>query len=333
MRISVVIPALDAEKYLPDLLTGIEGQSLLPEEIVIVDSSASGKTADLVSKWKGLVPIVYKRLDFAYPGHARNTGVELASCDWIAFLDCRTLPNKDWLETSARVAERTGAGYVGALCAFDAGTPFQHVLRAATYGFDNKRTVPGSLISKGVFVRSGGFVSNVRAGEDLEWMDRLELVGVKLERVASPTIRYFGFVDSLNKAIVKWYVYAMANAVIEVRNNHKKLYLLIFIFLLLLLAFRWNAIFARGYIGDIYYLPNVTKISVALVFAAYFLYRGIVRPMQVKVTPSYLFPWRWIEIAFVGLCLDLAKAPGLLWGAVLLLKRRIGGVRSRSHRR
>lgn len=323
MTISVVIPALDAEQYLPALLKNIEAQTLLPDEIVIVDSSRTGRTADLVRDWKGPVPIVFKQVDFAYPGHARNIGVEIAMGEWIAFLDCRTLPRPDWLKETMAVAERMSAGFVGALCTFEADTPFQHVLRAATYGFDNKRTVPGSIVSKSVFARSGGFAANVRAGEDLEWLDRIERIDTRLEKVAAPTIRYTGFMDSLGKAIRKWYVYALANAEIEVRNNHKKLYLAIFVFVLLVVAFRWNAVFARGYIRDFYYLPHVTKISMAAVFGAYFFFRGIVRPLQVGVSPSYLLPWRWMEIGFVGLCLDLAKAPGLLWGALLLLKRRL----------
>ena len=75
-NVSVVIPALNAEDYLPGLLEKIESQTLIPKEIVIVDSSLSKKTADIIEKWKGSIPIIYQRVDFAYPGHARNIGVD-----------------------------------------------------------------------------------------------------------------------------------------------------------------------------------------------------------------------------------------------------------------
>ena len=52
-NISVVIPALNAEDYLPGLLEKIESQTLIPKEIIIVDSSLSKKTADIIEKWKG----------------------------------------------------------------------------------------------------------------------------------------------------------------------------------------------------------------------------------------------------------------------------------------
>lgn len=308
---------------MPVLLKAIEAQVVVPMEIVIVDSSPSDATADIVGNWKGPIPIVYKRVDFAYPGRARNIGVDLARGDWIAFIDCRTLPYRDWLERSARVAEQTGAEFVGALCVSDADSRFKQVLRAATYGNDSWEPLPGSIVLKRVFERSGGFIPDVRAGEDLEWMHRLKSLGVKLGIADSPTVCYGGLADSLLEGIFKWYRYAIANAAIEVRNSQKSIYFLIFLFLMFLLAYRWNATFAPSE-QSIYYLPNVTKIFASILLGIYIIYRGIIRPLQAKENLSFLLPWRWLQISFVGLCLDLAKAPGLIWGAILLLKRRIG---------
>jgi len=327
-NISVVIPALDAEDYLPELLKAIEAQTLLPNEIVIVDSSSSGRTVHIVANWKGKIPIVHKTVDFAYPGHARNLGVELARGEWVAFMDCRTLPSADWLETSASIAKASGADLVRALCEIVADTRFKGVMRAATYGQNPFTALPGSMVRKSVFQRSGGFASNVRAGEDLEWMHRLEYSGVKFEIAAAPAVRYFGLPESLPKAIGKWFRYAIANADIEVRNNHKAIYLLILTCVMFVVAYRWNAVMAGGENErSIYYLPNVTKIFLATLFASYLGFRGIIRPLQLNEKLSYLLPWRWLQIGVVGLCLDLAKAPGLIWGAILLLGRRIGSAR------
>ncbi len=327
-NISVVIPALNAEDYLPLLLKSIEAQTLLPKEIVIIDSSPSNRTADIMEKWQGTIPIVYERVDFAYPGHARNIGVKLAKGEWIAFMDCRTIPDCDWLKISASAAEQSGAEFVGALCISDADTPFKKILRAATYGYDTMRTLPGSIVLKRVFEQSGGFIPDVRAGEDLEWIHRIQSLGVKIGRVTSPTIRYNGFAESLTKAVKKWCIYAIANADLETRNNQKKIYLLFLILFCLFFVWNWNAIFAKWDMSSIYYVPNITKIFMAFLFALYIVYRGIVRPLQVKIKLSFLLPWRWLEVSFVGLCLDLAKAPGLIWGAILLLNRRIVGASS-----
>lgn len=321
--ISVVIPALNAEEYLPALLKSIEAQTLLPKEIVIVDSSPTNRTAEVISNWNGAVPIQYQRINFAYPGHARNIGVTLARYNWIAFIDCRTLPEIDWLERSAYIAIQSNAEFVGALCMYDADTHFKHILLAATYGCTAHKSLPGSLVLKDVFEQSGGFISDVRSGEDLEWVKRKKATGVKCECVTTPVVRYFGFPDSISEAISKWFIYTLSNAKIEVYNNQKKLYFVICVFLSLGFAYKWNAIFARWDERSIYYMPNITKLFIAFLFALYVFYRGIIRPLQVKVKLSYLLPWRWLEISFVGLCLDLVKAPGLLWGAILLLRRRL----------
>ena len=187
-NISIVVPALNAEDYVPCLLKSIEAQTLLPQEIVIIDSSPSSRTANIIEKWKGPIPIVFKRVDFAYPGHARNLGVKLAKSEWVAFIDCRTIPDCDWLKTSAETAKKSGAEYIEALCLSSADTPFKKILQAATYGCEPVRTLPGSMILKRVFEQSGGFIPHVRAGEDLEWIQRCQTLGVKIYRLNSPTL-------------------------------------------------------------------------------------------------------------------------------------------------
>lgn len=326
-NISVVIPALNAEDYLPSLLEKIESQTLIPKEIVIVDSSLSKKTADIIEKWQGSIPIIYQRVDFAYPGHARNIGVELAKEEWIAFIDCRMIPDCDWLELSASTAEKSGAKFVGALRKSDADTHFKQILRAATIGCSAIRSLAGSIVLKKTFEESGGFISNVRAGEDLEWMQRLKSLGFKISWMTTPNLTYYGFVESLSKAVKKWHEYAFSNSVFEVRNNQKAIYMLFLLLAILFLAYDWNAIFAKWDDTSIYFLPNVTKIYMLVVFVLYAGYRGIIRPHQLKVKLSFLLPWRWLEVCFVGLCLDLAKTPGLCWGAILILYRRIRGIR------
>ena len=321
-NISVVIPAFQAEKYLPVLLEKIQAQTLLPKEIVVVDSSPSDSTANLLGKWVGPIPIIYRQVGFSYPGHARNIGAGLASCEWLAFLDCRTRPNSDWLEISTSVARKHGVELVEALCVSEADTSFKKILLAATYGREMMRTLPGSLIKAKAFEKSGGFLPLIRAGEDLEWMQRVKALGIRSASVRVATIRYDGFAGSLWEAIKKWYTYAIANSAIDVRNNQKKIYFLAFVLLMIGIVYRWNFVFAVLSMNE-FYIPNITKIFVSFLFIAYVIYRGIIRPRQVQVAWSYLLPWRWVAVSFVGLCLDTAKAPGLLLGAVLLLKRRV----------
>lgn len=319
--ISVVIPALNAEEYLPALLKSIEAQTLLPKEIVIIDSSRTDRTAEIVETWKGIVPVNYHKVDFAYPGHARNIGVTLARYNWIAFIDCRTIPDTDWLERCSATALRNEADFVSGIFVSAADSHFKHIVLAATFGNVGVRSLPGSLILKRVFEDTGGFLTYTRAGEDIEWRNRLATGGVRMAYLETPVLRYEGLPSSLGSAICKWYEYAISNARINVQTQQKLIYGAIFMLLLLIFVYKWNYIFARWNEDSVFYIPNITKIFLASVFVFYSVYRSVVRPLNKKVKLSFLFPLRWLQVLFVGLCLDIAKAPGLLLGACVLARK------------
>jgi glycosyltransferase involved in cell wall biosynthesis len=324
--ISIVIPALNAEEWLPALLKCIEAQTLLPNEIIIVDSSPTNRTSNIISNWNGPVLINYQRIGFAYPGHARNIGVKAAKCKWIAFIDCRTLPEIDWLEKCSNAANENIADIVIASRVSEADTYFKRVLRAATSGCAVHKSLAGSFVLKDFFEQSGGFISDIRAGEDIEWMQRIDSLGARNVYVTAPVVKYNGLPKNLMVAMMKWHRYAMSKIHHDIRNDQKKLYFLILIFVSFMFIKKWNAIFARWDINSIYYIPNITKIFFAILVFGYIFYRGIIRPLEVKVKFSYLLPWRWLEVSFVGLCLDFAKAPGLIFGALLLVYRRVAGL-------
>ena len=183
-------------------------------------------------------------------------------------------PDRDWLELSASTAEKSGAEFVGALRTSDADTHFKQILRAATYGCSPIRSLAGSIVLKKTFEESGGFIWDVRAGEDLEWMNRLKSLGFKISWMSTPSIRYCGFVESLSKAVKKWHEYAFSNSVFEIRNNQKVIYMLALLSATFFFVYNWNAIFAEWDETSIYFLPNVTKIFIFLSFLPYILFTG-----------------------------------------------------------
>jgi len=96
--VSVVIPVLNAEGYLPKLLPAILSQQpSKPMEIILVDSISTDKTCEIATKFPEvkIIPIE----NFSH-GRARNLGAKAAKNDIIALLTQDALPkNEEWLST------------------------------------------------------------------------------------------------------------------------------------------------------------------------------------------------------------------------------------------
>lgn len=320
--VSVVIPALNPAQYLSRLLVSIESQTVLPLEIVMVHVGDDRETTAFLSTWSGAIPVVVHSMEFAYPGHARNAGVGLARGEWIAFLDCRTIPVDDWLAQCMSVASTKAAGIVKAITVSRADTYFKKLVLAATYGNEGVISVAGSLVSKRAFENSGGFIPSVRAGEDIEWLGRLAASGVATACVSAPVVTYEGFPPTLGAAFRKWYEYALSSANINVAIRQKLIYSGIFCGMLAL-VYNWNFLFAKWKEDSIWYVPNITKVFLALTAVLYVTYRGFFGPLRRKVEFRFLVPWGWLPVCFVGFCLDVAKVPGLLLGATILIRKHV----------
>lgn len=88
-RVSVIIPIYNAEKYVRETLASVFAQTYKNIEIVLVDDCSKDKSAEIITKLKEQHPeIIY----FLQPhnmgaGAARNKALELATGQYVAFLD------------------------------------------------------------------------------------------------------------------------------------------------------------------------------------------------------------------------------------------------------
>jgi glycosyltransferase involved in cell wall biosynthesis len=283
LDICVVVPVQNNEIYLSAIFHGIDNQSLPPREIVIVDSSSDNKILNLINEWNGKIPVKYVKIDYAYPGGARNIGVEIAKSEWIAFLDSTTVPEHDWLERCVEMAIEKKVDYIGGLTLFEADTYFKKLLRAATYGCSPCGTLPGSIMTKEIFKKSGGFIPNIRSSEDVEWIERIKSMGHKTDTVKDFVSIYYGLPGNLWLAIKKYYKFAMAGAQTEVFKGHKYLYMSALLILLTILIYKWNKLAAGFDENSILYIPHITKIYLVSLVVLYVIFKGFLRPRNRKI--------------------------------------------------
>lgn len=96
MNTSVVIPALNAERYLPELIRAIRSQKPAPPgEILVLDSGSTDRTRAIAESFEGVRVIAID--DFSH-GRARNRGAREARGDVAVYLSQDALPaNEEWL--------------------------------------------------------------------------------------------------------------------------------------------------------------------------------------------------------------------------------------------
>jgi len=86
------------------------------------------------------------------------------------------------------------------------------------------------------------------------------------------------------------------------------------------IAFNWNWILASWDEESIFFIPNITKISVLMIFIIYVFLRGVYLPRKKGVNLGFIFPINFIFIALLSGFLDLTKA--LAFGFSKLYKSR-----------
>jgi glycosyltransferase involved in cell wall biosynthesis len=92
--ISIVVPALNEEKYLPDCLTSLKNQQWNGQyEIIVVDNGSTDRTPQVAAQFGARVIFCSKR-GVAF---ARQAGAEAASSEIVAQVDADTQYPPGWL--------------------------------------------------------------------------------------------------------------------------------------------------------------------------------------------------------------------------------------------
>jgi len=96
MRVSIVIPTLNAAKHLPALIDALAGQKPAPpDEIIVVDSRSTDGTREILASNAGIRMLTIEKFSH---GRSRNMGAKAASGDIVAFLSQDALPrDAKWL--------------------------------------------------------------------------------------------------------------------------------------------------------------------------------------------------------------------------------------------
>lgn len=91
MSISLVIPTLDAQTEIGELLKRLLSQTFCPDEIIVVDSASSDSTVEIASSFDGVRVIEIDRSDFNH-GLTRDMAFKESTGDIVCFMTQDAIP-------------------------------------------------------------------------------------------------------------------------------------------------------------------------------------------------------------------------------------------------
>jgi hypothetical protein len=310
-NISVIIPSNHGHHELQKIVHAVYCQTIKPFEILIIDSSIeAGNCPEGITKLcaDGGIKLIYSYHQLALPGDARNIGLGMANGDLIGLIDVQTIPRPFWLEASVNLLACHDIDGVWGATYFNAETKFEMLVRDCFFGVLPRKTLPGSVFRRKVFGKSGEFIDWVRAGEDTEWMLRLEQLKVSVVNPSSALIEYVGLVGlDLKGLIRKWFRNYTASRELPHFFPQKMLMWLTLYPLLVLIAFNWNYLVADWSMDSPYYFSHVTKMATIVPPLVYFFVRGILLPKYRGVGMWRLLPFRFVMIILICMLADVVK--------------------------
>ncbi len=115
IKVSVIMPIYNVEKYLRDSLDSVLGQTLRDIEVICIDDGSPDASVEILEEYRSRddrVKILRQQNSGA--GKARNNGLEHAKGKYISFLDADDkYPDSDVLEKLVSAAERHGVSIAG----------------------------------------------------------------------------------------------------------------------------------------------------------------------------------------------------------------------------
>ncbi len=179
--VSVVIPAYNSAKCLPDAIQSVRAQNWPELEIIIVDDGSTDNTLLLLDELAGDDLHVLHQTN-AGPATARNTGIEAARGDWIAFLDADDLWLPGKLAAQFEQIQRNpevGFAFTDVRFQYESGEKrdvryeLQKRPLLAELVLGNALTTPTLVVRRDCLREVGSFDATMRTGEDWDLWLRL----------------------------------------------------------------------------------------------------------------------------------------------------------------
>jgi len=187
--ISVIIPVYNAEKTIYRCLMSVFNQSLLPDEVIIIDDGSIDNSSEIINDFikNNHLSKTWKLINNSNKGvsKTRNEGIRKAIGEYIAFLDSDDYWEKNKLEKQLSFIEKNNVELLGTAIKESKDSGY------SKYSFidmlySNKLCTSSVLVKKKTVINKGLFKENMSYSEDynlwlnISWNNDVYILNEKL---------------------------------------------------------------------------------------------------------------------------------------------------------
>lgn len=304
LDISVIFPYFNEEETIEETLNLISKQTLMPNEVIFVNSSSYDATSEIIDNWiianKDLIKTKFSNIfeGSNTPSSSKNIGIKKSTSNWVAFMDCGLLFDLDWLENQWIFIKENNLEVVSGNVMLIGNGSIDQAAVSQTYGYKRLRPcIPSTLVKRKVFDITGLFMENRRAGYDFAWPLILKKLNIPRGINHKVVLKYNGvnYGNDLFKIIRKKIIYTQST--VGIKYHYLPYFILLFLFCIVFFILKFPT-------------------SIFTFFITYILIRGYLIPirrsnglMMIRNNPTLIF---WLPV--VAIFLDIGGTIGIVLG-------------------
>ena len=191
--LSIIIPTLNEEKYLPRLLESIKSQDFKDWEIIVSDGGSLDRTKEIALTNNC---VFIEDQEHQHPSWQRNKGAELAQGEILLFLDADTVLQKGFLTkviTEFKQRQLGGAGFYFSFYpnrwSYRLFSGLANIFARVRQYFSPVSVGAALLSQRELHEKIKGFDTRIKLAEDYDYCDRLAKQG-KFRMIKSQRLLY-----------------------------------------------------------------------------------------------------------------------------------------------
>jgi len=198
MLVSIIMPAYNCERYIDEAINSVLAQTYKNWELLVIDDGSKDATFQILSEFSKndyrIKPL--KNEKNMGVSATRNRGIELASGEWIAFLDSDDIWAPSKLERQLKTADKNSAEFIftGASYINEDGQPYKGIYEVPEIVSYNKLRNKNVISCSSVLIKKRFFNTIKMERDDLHedylvWLKILKL-GITAYGINEPLLIY-----------------------------------------------------------------------------------------------------------------------------------------------